>query len=286
MIKYVLIILNLIISLVLSIFCIDLNLGMTILCGFAFFIACFLVEAIIFFLILIIAGLGAKKGGGNTIYHKGLRKVFNLYIRFANSLFSIKIKFNGKDMLPEGPCLFIANHRSNLDPFVMEAQLKNYPLIFVAKKPLFYLPFFGRIITKIGYQSISSNFLVERDPKEVFQDKKHDLQTIKNCITLANEQQVSVAIYPEAMRNFTDNVLLEFKHGCFHIARKTTMPIVVMSIKGTEDVKNNILFKKHPVEINVLKVDTKDYYMSKTNEELAKEYYDLIYNDIKDYYTK
>ena len=112
------------------------------------------------------------------------------------------------------------------------------------------------------------------------------MQAIKNCIELVNDQGVSIGIYPEAMRNFQDKVLLEFKHGCFHIARNTQVPIVVMTLKGTEDFKSNVLFKKHVVKLNVLDVIEASHYMPLTNDEIAKEIYDMMYEDIKDYYTE
>ena len=88
------------------------------------------------------------------------------------------------------------------------------------------------------------------------------------------------------MRNFQDKVLLEFKHGVFHIAKKTNVPIVVMSLKGTEDFKKNVLFKRHKVELKVLDVLYSDAYSNLANDEIAAKLYDMIYEDIKDYYTE
>jgi len=245
-----------------------------------------LLEAIIFFLIPIIAGIGKPSSKENKTYHRGYRKLFTFYVRFVNRLFGVKLHVSGLDKIPEGPVIYIANHRSNMDPFVMEEVLYKKDMIFVAKKSLFNIPFFGRIINWIGFQRINSNFLVERSPSEVMQDKKHDLIAIKNCIELINNQKVCVSIYPEAMRNFQDKVLLEFKHGVFHIARKTGVPIVVMSLKGTEDFKKNLFFKKHNVEVKVLDVVYSDTYLPLKNDEIAKNLYDMIYEDIKDYYIE
>ena len=286
MVKIFILLFNLIISSLLSIFVFDTSVFMKVVWILILFIGLLLVEAILFFGFLIILGIGKDASKENTKYHKGYRKIYNLYIRFLNSLFNVKTKKIGFDKIPEGPVIFIANHRSNMDPIIMEEALSKWDLIFVGKKSLFSIPFFGKIINHIGYQRINSNFLIEKDPKEVFQDKKHDLQTIKNCIDIINEQHVSVAIYPEAMRNFQDKVLLEFKHGVFHIARKTSVPIVVMSLKGTEDFKKKVLFKRHNVELKVLDVINSDSYQSLANDEIAKKLYDMIYEDIKDYYIE
>lgn len=286
MVKIFLLLFNLIVSSLLSIFVFDTNAGMKIVWGLILFLGLLLLEAILFFGFLIIIGIGKDASKENTKYHKGYRKIYNLYIRFLNSLFNVKMKKIGFDKIPKGPVIFIANHRSNMDPIIMEQVLSKWDLIFVGKKSLFSIPFFGKIINHIGYQRINSNFLIEKDPKEVFQDKKHDLQTIKNCIDIINDQHISVAIYPEAMRNFQDKVLLEFKHGVFHIARRTGVPIVVMTLKGTEDFKSKLLFKRHPVEVKVLDVIESSEYLPLSNDELSKELYDMMYDDIKDYYTE
>lgn len=286
MVKIFLLLFNLIISSLLSIFVFDTNVAMKIVWGLILFAGLLLLEAILFFGFLIIIGIGKDASKENTKYHKGYRKIYNLYIRFLNSLFSVKMKKIGFDKIPKGPVIFIANHRSNMDPIIMEQVLSKWDLIFVGKKSLFSIPFFGKIINHIGYQRINSNFLIEKDPKEVFQDKKHDLQTIKHCIDIINDQHISVAIYPEAMRNFQDKVLLEFKHGVFHIARRTGVPIVVMTLKGTEDFKSKLLFKRHPVEIKVLDVIESSGYLPLSNDELSKKLYDMMYDDIKDYYTE
>ena len=286
MIKIIIVLFNLIISMLISIFGIEASVGMKILWALVFFLALLLLEAIIFFAVLIIMGIGKNPKNENTTYHKGYRKIYNLYLRFLNSLFNVKFIKVNFDKIPKGPVIFIANHRSNMDPIVMEQALTKWDLIFVGKKSLFSIPFFGKILNHIGYQRIYSNFLIEKDPKEVFLDKKHDLQTIKNCISIINDQKVSIAIYPEAMRNFQDKVLLEFKHGVFHIARHTGVPIVVMTLKGTEDFKSKLLFKIHPVEIKVLDVVEANDYMGLTNDEISKKIYDMMYDEIKDYYTE
>ena len=286
MVKIFLLLFNLIVSSLLSIFVFDTNVGMKIVWGLILFLGLLLLEAILFFGFLIIIGIGKDASKENTKYHKGCRRIYNLYIRFLNSLFSVKMKKIGFDKIPKGPVIFIANHRSNMDPIIMEQVLSKWDLIFVGKKSLFSIPFFGKIINHIGYQRINSNFLIEKDPTEVFQDKKHDLQTIKNCIDIINDQHISVAIYPEAMRNFQDKVLLEFKHGVFHIARRTEVPIVVMTLKGTEDFKSKLLFKRHPVEVKVLDVIESSEYLPLSNDELSKKLYDMMYDDIKDYYTE
>ncbi len=282
----ILLLINLLLASLISFLCFRSNTTFLIIFIFVFWIAISLFEIIIFFLIPLIAGINKPSSEENKTYHRGYRKLFHIYVKIVNRLFGVKLKVEGLDKIPDGPVIYIANHRSNMDPFIMEEVLIKNDMIFVAKKSLFKIPFFGRIINQVGFQRINSNFLIEKSPKEVMEDKKHDLIAIRNCIDLINEQKVSVSIYPEAMRNFQDKVLLEFKHGVFHIAKKTEVPIVVISLKGTEDFKKNVLFKRHKVEMKVLDVVYSDEYLNLSNDEMAAQLYEMIYEDIKDYYIE
>ena len=171
MVKIIILLFNILISSLITIFGFDQNVGISILIGIGLFIAMLLVEAIIFFGILIVIGIGKNPNIENTKYHRGYKKIFDLYLKFLNSLFNVKLIKQGFDKIPSGPVIFVANHRSNMDPIVMEVALSKWDLIFVGKKSLFKIPFFGKIINYIGYQRIYSNFLVEKDPKKYFKIK-------------------------------------------------------------------------------------------------------------------
>jgi 1-acyl-sn-glycerol-3-phosphate acyltransferase (EC 2.3.1.51) len=60
-----------------------------------------------------------------------------------------KIEVFGLENVPPEPCIVASNHRSHLDPPVLNAVFPE-PLIFVAKEELFKIPIFGKLISHMG----------------------------------------------------------------------------------------------------------------------------------------
>jgi 1-acyl-sn-glycerol-3-phosphate acyltransferase len=69
-----------------------------------------------------------------------------------------------------GGCILAANHRSHLDPPVLNI-ISPRPIIFLAKKELFEVPILGWIIKKAGA------IPVKRDNRDFKHDKKSHLFT-------------------------------------------------------------------------------------------------------------
>ncbi len=76
-----------------------------------------------------------------------------------------KIEVTGRDKIPvTGPVLFVANHANSLmDPVVIGIAARR-PVHFLAKAPLFKIPFFGRILSALG---MLPAFRGSDDPSEV-----------------------------------------------------------------------------------------------------------------------
>lgn len=95
---------------------------------------------------------------------------------------------------------------------------------------------------------------------------------------MLEDNECSVAVYPEGTRNFTNETLLPFKYGCFHLAIKSKRPIVVTTIKGTENIKNHLLTEIHKVDFDVLGVITYEQYKDLNTHEIG----DIIYKMMED----
>ena len=109
--------------------------------------------------------------------------------------------------------LFVANHTSHIDPFVMLRVVKQ-PFVFVGKKELAKIPLFGYVYKRaaimVDRSSSKSRFGVYGRADKVL-DKGY-----------------SVCIFPE--KNYLDETILlnPFKHGAFKIAVFHQFPIVPM----------------------------------------------------------
>ncbi|MCS7280030.1 MAG: 1-acyl-sn-glycerol-3-phosphate acyltransferase [Desulfobacterota bacterium] len=135
-------------------------------------------------------------------------------------LFSAKIDvfLEGEENLRNGPYVFMCNHQSALDIFVLLAKI---PLSFrfVAKKELFRIPFMGWAMKCVGHISID---------RESLRESKKALDEVVSKV----KRGVSVLIFPEGTRS-EDGNLLPFKKGAFHIVHRIDAQIVPCAIYGT-----------------------------------------------------
>lgn len=146
-----------------------------------------------------------------------------LRIAYATQLLgklNINISVINKEKLPqEGQFLLVSNHRSVIDPLIVEIATQDTDLFghWIAKKELYNSFFFGTFVRNGG------TILLDRDSSqmgEFFSD-------IKTCVKEGN----SIFIFPEGTRNKAGTELGEFKEGSRIIAVKNRLPILPVFIR-------------------------------------------------------
>jgi len=144
-------------------------------------------------------------------------------VQYAKTLLhklNIKINLINAEKLPlNGQYLIASNHRSIIDPTIIEMVLKDTELLgyWISKKELYNSFFFGLFVRSGG------SILLDRDSShmnEFFSD-------IKACVKEGN----SICIFPEGTRNTSDEKLGEFKEGSRIIALKNRLPILPIYIR-------------------------------------------------------
>ena len=149
------------------------------------------------------------------------RKKFR--IEYATTLLSkldIEVKVINKEKLPhDGKFLLVSNHKSVVDPLIVEMATKDTNLFgdWIAKKELYNSFFFGVFVRNSG------TILLDRDSSQMggfFTD-------IKDAVS----QGDSIFIFPEGTRNKTNQALTEFKEGSRIIAIKNRLPILPVFIR-------------------------------------------------------
>ncbi|MGC9351476.1 MAG: lysophospholipid acyltransferase family protein, partial [Sulfurovum sp.] len=134
------------------------------------------------------------------------------------------VKVKHPENLPDdGQYLLVSNHRSVIDPLIIELAVKDTNLfgLWISKKELYNSPFFGLFVRNAG------GVLIDREKSQMsgfFADVKKGVQ-----------EGHSIYIFPEGTRNKTDAPLSKFKEGSRIIALKNRLPILPVYIEQNAD---------------------------------------------------
>lgn len=133
--------------------------------------------------------------------------------------------------------VFVANHQSHLDIPTLFAAVP-HRLVFIAKKELFYIPFFGWGIAALGHINIDRS------------NARRARESLTRAVKRLQHENISPVLFPEGTRS-ADGTVAEFKRGGFTLALESGLDIVPVSIDGTRIVlpKKSWHFGKGTVRI-------------------------------------
>lgn len=165
----------------------------------------------------------------------------------------------------QGPFIFICNHRSASDPFLM-AYLPAKEVIQVVNIWPFKIPILGFMAKGAGYLSVR-----EMD----FEDFE------KKTIELLN-QGVSIAVFPEGTRS-KDGSVGQFHSSMFRVALKSGYPIVPVCITGNEKIpaRGTLLLRPGVIKMHKLKSITYDEYKNYSPYKLKNKIRQIIIDEIE-----
>ena len=199
----------------------------------------------------------------NPMEKKRLRHAYSAeQLRTLN----ITVKIENKEKLPlDGQYLILINHRSIIDPPIVEISLQETEIFgpWISKKELYNSFFFGLFVRNAG------SILLDRE--------KSQMSGFFADIKKAVKRGESIFIFPEGTRNKTDAEVTPFKEGSRIIALKNRLPILPLYIKtnANEALSNALEDKNLKQEITVVIGDQIDY-KDKTNlEVLYRKMFDL-----------
>ena len=159
--------------------------------------------------------------------------VMHLAVKFLATLTGTKIIVNGLDNLPEKTenCVFVSNHASYLDGYVITAALDR-SFSFVAKAELR-----TKAIIHILLKRIGTVFVERFDQQEGIKDAKK--------LTDKGMTKRSLFFFPEGTFMRMPG-LLPFRMGAFETAARTGLPIVPIAIRGTRSIlRGDSWFPRH-----------------------------------------
>jgi len=140
--------------------------------------------------------------------------------RVGLRLAGIHVEVEGEERIdPSATYIFMSNHVSNLDPPVLITRLPRRTSVLV-KKELFQIPILGRAML------MGDLVPVDRSDREAAVNSMKDAEKVMS-------RGLNLTVFPEGTRS-RDGRLLPFKKGPFYLAMDSGVPVVPVTILGSE----------------------------------------------------
>jgi 1-acyl-sn-glycerol-3-phosphate acyltransferase len=185
----------------------------------------------------------------NALYWAGVKGVM-FFVRAVG----VRLRVSGRERIPPGACLFVANHTSSADaPAVVGAIPRRVAILL--KESLFHWPIAGQAFTLAGFIPV-----VRGEHESAMVSVEKAIESLK--------QGQSFLIYPEGTRS-PDGRLQTFKKGAAVMAIKAGVPIVPMTCAGAHRVMRKRSLRIYPGEIQVeflAPIDASQYTFEERDE--------------------
>jgi 1-acyl-sn-glycerol-3-phosphate acyltransferase len=169
----------------------------------------------------------------------------------------------------ERPQIFMANHQSDFDIFIVLAHLHGQ-FRWIVKKELFNIPLFGKAMRNAGYIEIDR------------QSRERAMMSLEEAARKIREGK-SVMSFPEGTRS-KDGKIKSFKQGMFYLAIKSGVPIVPISIIGAGEImpKRSLVIKPGKVIMVIDRPVDVSGYSIETRQDLIDRIQNIITRNYKD----
>ena len=118
----------------------------------------------------------------------------------------------GIENIPNGPCIFAANHQGLWESFFL--QTINIPTSSIIKRELLLIPFFGWALACL---------------KPIHLRRSNKFKSLKTVINKGSKKlsnNTSLIIFPEGTRSLPENGLKNFSSSCGVLSIKNNVPII------------------------------------------------------------
>jgi len=153
-----------------------------------------------------------------------VRALGRVWIRWILRTFRIRISVEGLENVPaRAPVVFMSNHQSLVDiAAIVDTLPTSVSWRFVAKKELVRVPIFGWCLVTTG------QIIVDRGNRE---------RAVASLHRAAERIRggASVIVFPEGTRSPSGS-LRPFKSGPFHLALEAQVPIVPVTVSGSQRI--------------------------------------------------
>ena len=192
-------------------------------------------------------------------------KVLSIYVKFLlKIIIGVKIDFKGTENLRKFDKYFVASaHQSMFETFALQTVISGP--VFILKKELMKIPFFGWCLKKIGAVAIV------RDTAT-----KENLNFFDKILDQINKSKRPLLIFPQGTR-VPYKERPDFKKGVARIYESLKLPCVPVALNtGKVWPKNS--FNKYPGKITISFLSPIEPGLSK--EDFLKKLQNIIYKEI------
>jgi len=233
------------------------------------FAGSFLTVALVIFLTLWISCLLVDTKKAQEKDNPYYRWLLGFMADVAVWILRMRVHSKGLEKMPkDGRFLLVCNHINDLDPVLLLSIFKKKQLAFISKRENDKKPFVGELMHKTMCQ------LINRE------NDREALKTILNCIKLIQEDEVSIAVFPEGYTSL-DGLLHPFRNGVFKIAQKAKVPIVVCTVQNTNKPFENIkTLTPTDIHLHLLQVIQPEEFAGITTVELGNRIHAMMAEDL------
>ena len=174
-------------------------------------------------------------------FKTNLLQIFAKYCIFIilyalKAICGISWEVEGIENIPEGPCIFAANHQGVWESFFL--QTINIPTSSIIKRELLFIPFFGWALACL---------------KPIHLRRSNKFKSLKTVIIKGSKKlsnNTSLIIFPEGTRSLPQNGLKNFSSSCGVLSVKNNVPVIPICHNSGLFWKNK-RFNKEPGIIKV-----------------------------------
>ena len=174
-------------------------------------------------------------------FKTNLLQIFAKYCIFIilyalKAICGISWEVKGIENIPEGPCIFAANHQGVWESFFL--QTINIPTSSIIKRELLFIPFFGWALACL---------------KPIHLRRSNKFKSLKTVIIKGSKKlsnNTSLIIFPEGTRSLPQNGLKKFSSSCGVLSVKNNVPVIPICHNSGLFWKNK-RFNKEPGIIKV-----------------------------------
>ena len=129
-----------------------------------------------------------------------------------------RLTVEGLERLPDGPFILAPNHRSHIDPFVLQSVMPSRRIVYM--------------MTREWYEKPAMHWFFRFMRCIAIEEGKNNRDAIERSVDVL-QHGVVLGIFPEG-RLVTDEALGDFNPGVAAIASRVGVPIVPVALLGTQ----------------------------------------------------